>query len=502
MASTTSSSADRDDFFRHEPLFRAIGLYDFACLPLDLPLRSDLVSLLASHYDPVSHLSLVRGSAISLTRDDLAVALALPLNPEPVEFDAEIFSDAEPVETIVRFIVERMLLRSEEEVGVMQAEEEAAVRLVKEGKAHLVDWAGVMWALVERDLLEASRSGRCCSYGLHLQCLMKCQRPELFEDSGKIRDAASSMQRCSVRVAVGVDCEDVDKERRDGPAARLCSSEELNSVEFLDMVSGDASCSPLVQPLEPTSGESLHMSIDTCKISANNDSNSLFLTLNSCKGEMVKINDEDDDNQKCMPNFGSSDHEASDFDTCVEQVQSWMRKSKMMCVERNREYRNTQAKIWHVKELMQKKDHIIQSLEKARVAELEKRQLQTCRLKNELRVMSSLVYGYRKALKDTKSAFAEYRKYFPEDHNSLGKDVSGTSGLILSNVELEKQHLMEKLGLHFLAAELINKFQKDWCLKFAECAEWFTNMARKLVELNREVEILWRRLEDPVAMTE
>ena len=127
---------------------------------------------------------------ISVGRLDVARALKLPLEQEDEETHRDMLSKDELKEVIEVFLSNYILLEDEDEddMCILPEEVVAATQLVKEGKANRVDWAGLMWALVEKELMEVPRSGTF-HYASHLQCLVKCQQPGLFDEKEAAEEA-------------------------------------------------------------------------------------------------------------------------------------------------------------------------------------------------------------------------------------------------------------------------------------------------------------------------
>nr|AFK47747.1 unknown [Lotus japonicus] len=107
---------------------------------------------------------------------------------------------------------------------------------------------------------------------------------------------------------------------------------------------------------------------------------------------------------------------------------------------------------------LQKRDDEIDRLHKAKIEESQRRQMELYRLEKELYMMQSLVEGYRKAMKETQKAFAEYRARCPQADEPLYKDVPGSGGLVLSVTELEKERLKKEEEERAKMREVERKF--------------------------------------------
>jgi hypothetical protein len=183
----------------HEEALRALGLLDFARLDLfaDAP-RPDLVAPLVAYYDPTCKRSFVHGVRVAVSRSDLARALWLPSKAASAALAAA--PDVDPAvaaPAVLQLLQDYVLLPFQgDDMCILPQEVAAAEEAVKEGSAHRVDWAGLIWSLVEKEMLELPNRDDCvCYYGLHLQRLIRTQKPSLFElteqDKGEITPEAS-----------------------------------------------------------------------------------------------------------------------------------------------------------------------------------------------------------------------------------------------------------------------------------------------------------------------
>lgn len=333
------------------------------------------------------------------------------------------------------------------------------------------------------------------------------------------------LRRCSDDAVLVVDVEDSSDEGGDGEVAveercgdrravRVSSSEGyiFRNHHLVDVERDCTTRCLSPKPLELNSGD--------FSVLRDHGFNGSPLLVNSCEREIVEIDDDDDDGnvdgvrdgrdtcgggggsgndahfidrtrrQNSMQCFGSSNHLPFDFNAYMEQVQGWMRRMKMMSFDRNQACMKAQSELQHLKRSIAEKDLIIQSMEKARVEDLKKRRQDKFQFEYDLRAMRCLVNDYRKALKDEKNGFDEYRKQFLWNGGPQHIDTSRSDGMVLCNFELEKKRLVGTHELCFVASEMINDFQRVWCLKFAGYVDWFTNLARKLVDLDRELKIL------------
>eukprot|EP00268_Persea_americana_P002473 TRINITY_DN1074_c0_g1_i1.p1 TRINITY_DN1074_c0_g1~~TRINITY_DN1074_c0_g1_i1.p1 ORF type:complete len:734 (+),score=174.19 TRINITY_DN1074_c0_g1_i1:147-2348(+) len=170
------------DLPKHENLFKTLGLWDFASLDLDCEaLRPDLLALLIANYDPAGRCSYVHDHRINVSRASLARALHLPFKKDKADpgLDGAITSE-EAIPVVSEFVSNYMLLH-EDDAWMMPEEVMVSERLLKEGRFEKVDWAGLMWFMVERELMDAPESGSCY-YAAHLQRLIRSQKPDIFKE--------------------------------------------------------------------------------------------------------------------------------------------------------------------------------------------------------------------------------------------------------------------------------------------------------------------------------
>ncbi|WVZ79926.1 LOW QUALITY PROTEIN: hypothetical protein U9M48_027448 [Paspalum notatum var. saurae] len=214
----------------HEVALRALGLLDFALLDLHSAApRSDLLAPLIAYYDSGNKRSFIGGVRVSVSRHDLTRALSLPSKPVAGAAAPADVDPAAVVAAVMQLLHDHVLLPfqgDEDDISILPQEVAAAQEAVREGNAHRVDWAGLIWGLVEKEILELpKRDDGVCYYGPHLQRLIRFQKPHLFEpleqeDRGDVVMEASA---------------DVEMDEEDGDA-----DVKSKSLEELDMGDGDA----------------------------------------------------------------------------------------------------------------------------------------------------------------------------------------------------------------------------------------------------------------------
>nr|GMD33392.1 probable serine/threonine-protein kinase kinX isoform X1 [Ipomoea batatas] len=167
------------DFCSHEKLLKGLGLWEFVHIGFNTDVRVDLIAQLVATYDPKSRRSCVNGEKIGVSRADLARALRLPVKKEKgdvVNLDVEAFCE-ESIGFIEDFVSIWVLLH--DDTWMMPNEVLHWIRVIKDGSPEKVDWAGLVWFMVEKELTQGEQLGDCY-YAVHFQYLIKSQREELF----------------------------------------------------------------------------------------------------------------------------------------------------------------------------------------------------------------------------------------------------------------------------------------------------------------------------------
>ncbi|KAJ6291486.1 hypothetical protein OIU76_023539 [Salix suchowensis] len=170
------------DFASHETLLKKLGLWDFVHLQFDTLLRADLLAQLIAGYNPAMRGSYVNEVKIMVNRADLGRALKLPVKKDKgnvVDGASEVKESAESIGFIEELVSNWILLH--EDTWMMPPDILNWIKLIKEGNFEKLDWAGMVWYMVEKEL-NASPSLGNCYYASHLQCLLKCQREELLKE--------------------------------------------------------------------------------------------------------------------------------------------------------------------------------------------------------------------------------------------------------------------------------------------------------------------------------
>lgn len=179
------------DFLKHEKLLKRLGLWDFVHVEFDRNnIRVDLIAQLIATYDPKLRCSYVNDFRIPVNRADLGRALKLPVKKEKscnvivdgVDLDSETLPE-ESVAFLDDFVSTWVLLH--EDTWMTPVEVLNSTKPIKDRHPEKVDWAGLFWFMVEKELAKGEQLTDCF-YASHLQCLIKSQgdkvlRPEVDE---------------------------------------------------------------------------------------------------------------------------------------------------------------------------------------------------------------------------------------------------------------------------------------------------------------------------------
>ncbi|KAL4293105.1 hypothetical protein HN51_043592 [Arachis hypogaea] len=413
------------NFARHEKLLRRIGLWDFAHLEFDRHIRVDLIEQLVDSYEPSLRCGYVNGVRVSANRTQLGIALKLlPLKEEKGEIFGQVLEGldfAESVQFLEEFMWNWMVLDDDDDddegVMVMPDEVLECESLIREGHFGKVDWVGLIWSMVEREMREVGLVK--CYYASHLQLLIQVQCEELLKEvplvievddefqehntelsSGNVKLQKKSIEGDEEILDFGLDdhlgkpillqCDvnvnsfDYGKEKDDEEYEN--DSLELNSER--DFISSQ-------DDLEMTSGSLFVGKGHKRAIELDYDNTNLSLSGNNKK---LRI-----DNNPC------NNAEPVDFDACMARMQDWMGKAALMYATKNRSCEDSAMSLQNLLNEIQNRDNKIEDLRRTMVDERKKGQMNLYRLQKELDMMASLLEEYRKALRETHKAFAEYR---------------------------------------------------------------------------------------------
>lgn len=559
-----------------------------------------------------------------------------------------------------------------DDAAILPEEVVTANRLVREGQPNKVDWAGLMWSLVEKEILGAPENGSCY-YASHLQCLIKYQKPRLFEDAAAAEvemeeveqsevatveeDGDAEMEevgdvgseKCGPGLSLGIggdgdgnkkgeeeeekvisggkedacvehgwrECDlndsaagdliedEPDKEgsgdglelflpdhglklSREEPGevgrveAAECSLQEseLNynvksTAQFEELIKQEPDDGGRVEGVRHclpdgrsyTAGASIEEEEDkgeggeagnkgkrvdtgfedelatakfpTLERLASSDfmqvmgtNNNLSFGLDQSNGELLDLGS--DMQSKSMgldmgPGdsflFGNDQKRPSDeiddqvnkfhqnhqqkrfrgeqpweqaptvtgFNECMEQLEIVMGKAKMDLVEKEQACMRVQVQVEYLNGVLQQKDELIQSLQKTTMEEMRKREMEANRFNHDLKTLSNILFGCKKALKDTQTAFDEYRKRFPLD-NEPNKECQRTGGDVLGATGFREQCSTDEDEMHQIARRMISDFSKSWYGELNKHDLQVSTSGTKLVQLREEVKLLKERM--------
>ncbi|XP_021887170.1 uncharacterized protein LOC110806575 [Carica papaya] len=182
------------DFASHEKLLKRIGLWDFINLDFDRSIRGDLLAQLIATFNPGTRASYVNGVRIGVNRADLARALKLPVKKDRVSV-SDNFQELEESEESIAFLEEfvSIWVLLHEDTWIMPKEVLNWTKVIKEGHFEKVDWAGLFWFMIEKELMAAPKLGNCY-YASHLQCLIKSQREEMLREGPTVEDDVKEVE--------------------------------------------------------------------------------------------------------------------------------------------------------------------------------------------------------------------------------------------------------------------------------------------------------------------
>ncbi|KAK9676880.1 hypothetical protein RND81_11G107300 [Saponaria officinalis] len=239
------------DFSRHEEDLRKLGLWDFVHVEFDSNVRTDLLVELIAGYTAKNRGSYVNGCRVKVNRADLARALKLPVKKPSADCEWESYS-GEFLPFLEELVSSWMVLQ-ECEVWVTPTEVVNWMKMIKDGQPHKVDWAGMIWFMVEKELSQG-QGLKDCYYASHLQRLMKDQREILFTKSVDLDAENQKVEEVNVEDEVDGDVKMLDAHESSFGDERLqedrvvleLNQECVETVGASDMEEKEK-CSELVQ---------------------------------------------------------------------------------------------------------------------------------------------------------------------------------------------------------------------------------------------------------------
>ncbi|KAL3624727.1 hypothetical protein CASFOL_031395 [Castilleja foliolosa] len=461
-----------------------------------------------------------------------------------VDVDSECEALSDDSIGFVRVLVDEwVLLHPEDDTWMMPKEVAVLYKVIKDGHPEKIDWGSLFWLMVEKELKQGGQL-RGCYYASHLQHLIKFQREGLFSDvKGGICDDAKApdeegvlMEGPSMELTLGQDSEKEEEEKGRGVIIKgdeheteeqeqgqwllndqnglgehfmqRCSSRNIEVFESFeeqkkeddgnkfhvfpsdDTLEGaaDGFTSNLLQAKEPN-----QMSFDHHHPEDDQLFNQLSIDIGSIPpfftntGKRVIKHDSNDSNKKLRVD-DSWDHTNNDynnkqlnFEMCFEQMQNLTERAKMLYEEKEQALQHLNVNQQILLSELQKRDEVIERLHKTTVVDIEKKDREIYCLERELCLMESVLEGYRKALKETRRAFSEYREKVRVVEEPTYKDT-GLGGLMLTGAEIEKlRKKQEEYKMCQLVAEqMVMGLEDDWVGRLNEFAEKVNGLEKRL----------------------
>lgn len=452
---------------KHEKLLRKLGLWDFVNMDFDRNIRLDLLAQLIATYRPKLHGSYVNGFRIKVSGSELARAFNIPVNKnnnnnkkkkmkkgERVK-DGEVYSE-DSIEFLVNLVSAWMLLHDDVS-WLMPNEMRNWLNLIKRGYPEKVDWGGLLWFMVKKELTHGVHL-RDCYYASHLQHLMKRQHHELFVNAASVvvkEDEFHQVNNFEKNLDGKEGCVVGDKKegkseyvenldigkciKKDGDSV---SEGEKHALQCCSTGDGKAKAAvtsleekPMMMEQEDDDEDGCGFHVLSTMEGSKSPSNSSlcgqFLSPSSTghKGTdlpciaskrraMTEHYDGDDDlsptlhhgNKKQIRINNFSDMMAVDFGKCMDQIRKVTGYAKAFYEEKQVDMELKTKNLEILYKQMQGRNAVLKDLEKIKFQEIEKRNFKIFRLERELLFMNSVLNGYRVSLKETRKAFSEYRR--------------------------------------------------------------------------------------------
>ncbi|GAU22551.1 hypothetical protein TSUD_93180 [Trifolium subterraneum] len=600
------------DFESHQSLLERLGLWDFVHIEFDSVVRTDLVAQLIASYNPANRCSYVNDVKVMVNRAELGRALKLP-KKYSVAVDEVGEVGVRDIAFLKELVSNWMLLH--DDTFIITKDIMQLFNLINEGNFEKVDWAGLMWGMLDKELKSLKLVE--CYYASHLQHLIKSQHKELLEEtpakevvaegeegvtkdeeeegetkdeeeeeegvvirdevdgSGDVRmggveeNQVRELEEHNVELSLGQDNVEtlpVEKEQAEGeqmmdfdqskevepeiwlfgqkncvgePSLRPCQKSEMKGLDYGQVKEDEGEYEEDHEQEEDEDAEEdehevgFHLSpkyhmdgmpsangspIQSMEAVQMPFGSGIDLRDNSV-GDFLSARDDpqmiagsslfgnghkrdiglDNHNSHHTLNGGNKRQRSDspwsskplDFEGCMEQMEHWMGKARMIYASKDQAVEESAMNQQILLEELQKRDEVVNHLHKAKIEEAQKRQMEVYRLEKELYMMQSLVEGYRKALKETQKAFADYRARCPQADEPLYKDVPDSGGLVLSVMDLEKERLKKEEEERVKLREFFRDFEKN-CKDIEE--EWMGQIGILKKHLSR-VESLGDKLQ-------
>ncbi|KAF8114787.1 hypothetical protein N665_0034s0124 [Sinapis alba] len=285
-----------------------------------------------------------------------------------------------------------------------------------------------------------------------------------------------------------------DKEKHEGGFPFFPNGDSLHGVGQENLMLEDAS------PLRYASGLQMHgNSTGGHFLASRVDMQHMAMGSGSNTNNKRQIDHDNDmsyhnpDSKRLRTEEPSWDEKPPPVEICVDQIALWVEKARMSCAQKERERAQSVMNQEYLMSELQRKDEMIHDLERTKYEEQQRKDLMIYRLESELRMMTSVLEGYRKALKETKKASREHRKRCPlRDEKPVYKDVKGSGGLVLSIAEIEKLRLKQEGEDRMTRARIerqIEEFGSDCLRVLQEQMDAVELLNERLIEVENEVKI-------------
>ncbi|KAI9093219.1 hypothetical protein K1719_027233 [Acacia pycnantha] len=462
------------DFKSYEPLLRRLGLWDFVNIEFDTTIRGDLLVQLIASYTPNLLCGYVNGIKIMVNRDDLGRALKLPMEPTVASTEnvVDALESVESAAFIEKLLSMWMVLHDDE--CIMPPEVLSCIRLIKEGQLEMIDWAGLIWSMVDNEL-KASQLEKCY-YASHLQHLIKTQHEELVREECEVDiDQVSNRRDAQLIQGQDDDVEILDLEKEeDGeehsmnveyfkeesemwPLLQQCNVRHLKGSEEEGFVEDEDDDRTLLGGM-PSGISSMGMHSGSfiqemeagkiplgCGNGLSGNSEDFFnyrehaqmVSGPSSSGNSHRrYVDQDDHNSYQSPTLRNKrqrsdslcDDKPEDFNMCMEHIQHLMGEARMMYAAKAQACEESSMSRQFLLNELQKSDRMIDHLREAHLEESQKGRQEVFRLEREVYMMGKLLEGYRKSLKETQQAFNEYRICCTQASEPVYKEVPDSAG--------------------------------------------------------------------------
>ncbi|PIN07413.1 Non-specific serine/threonine protein kinase [Handroanthus impetiginosus] len=225
--------------------------------------------------------------------------------------------------------------------------------------------------------------------------------------------------------------------------------------------------------------------------------------FNSAGKRVIEHENHIDDNKR-LRIAESWDPKPVDFGTCMEKIQQMAERARFFYVEKEQALEQSNMNQQILLNELQKRDNVIEHLHKTRVEEIQKKDSQIYRLERELYLMGNVLDGYRKAIKETQKAFAEYRERAQLPEETTYRDA-GPGGLMLSVAEIERLRKKEEeeFKMNCLIIEhKMKEAENDYVSQFGGYLEKVDLLDKKLTGLEanaKELIELYAKLKTPQA---